>query len=112
MNQENKLLFAGLLIAVLHLCTPSISQAYAGQSKAKLTQAQPGNNDIEFIFAGRCMNGEPYRIFSYEKNIDGYTKSFYDFEGPVGKGTVMTSASPKTVAERICRQTAEMADGS
>ena len=89
------------------------TETVAGELKAKSKQIQQiGNNDNEFIFAGRCINGESYRIYSYEKNIDGHSKSFYDFEGPVGKGTVMTNASPKTLAERICRQTAEIADGS
>lgn len=112
MYQNKNILFAALLIAILNLHTSMTSQAYAAEAKAKSYKAQPGNNDNEFIFAGRCMNGESYRIYSYEKNIDGDFKSFYDYEGPVGKGTVMTSASPKTVAQRICRQSAEIANGS
>ena len=112
MIDKNNILLTAFFIAVIQLYPSAHSQALVTQTKAKPSTKQPGNNDNEFIFAGRCMNGESYRIYSYEKNIDGYFKSFYDYEGPVGKGTVMTSAPPKTVAERICRQSAEIANGS
>jgi hypothetical protein len=112
MDKEKTNLFAVFFIAILMVYTVTLSLANAGEAKAKHLQVQPGNNDTEFIFAGRCMNGESYRIYSYEKNIDGAVKSFYDYEGPAGKGTVITSASPKTVAERICRHSAEIANGS
>ena len=69
-----------------------------------------GNDDTEFVFAGKCHNGENYRIFSYVKIIDGQAASFYDFEGPVGKGTIRSSTTPRTLSVRVCRQLAEVID--
>lgn len=69
-----------------------------------------GNDEKEFIFSGKCDNGETYRLRSYEKVIHGQTLSHYDYEGPVGKGTVKTSASPRTMSVRVCRQMAEIID--
>ena len=34
--------------------------------------------------------------------------SYYDYEGPVGTGTVQSNAHPKVMAVRICRQLAEI----
>lgn len=70
------------------------------------------NNDTEFVFAGRCPNGEPYRIFSYQMEIDGLTQSFYDYEGPSGKGTVRTNIQPKKMLVRLCNDLADINDGS
>jgi len=113
MSTKNFPKLAAFLIVFIYGHGSFITETVAGELKAKSKQIkQIGNNDNEFIFAGRCINGESYRIYSYDKNIDGHSKSFYDYEGPVGQGTVMTNASPKTLAERICRQTAEIADGS
>lgn len=35
-----------------------------------------GNDDTEFVFAGRCPNGDSYRIFSHQIEIDGLTHHF------------------------------------
>ncbi len=114
MNKKRTSLSVAFVIGLLYVNTSAVTQAVAQEAKAKPkpNQVQLGNEEHEFIFAGRCINGKSYRIFSYEKNIEGHLKSFYDYEGPVGKGSVMTSAPPKTIAERICRQTAEIANGS
>lgn len=75
-------------------------------------QAKLGNDEETFIFAGRCPNNQIYRISSYELIVDGVPQSFYDYEGPVGKGTAKTNASPKTMAVRVCRELAEIASTS
>lgn len=71
-----------------------------------------GNDDTEFVFAGRCPHGEPYRIFSYQMEIDGINQSFYNFEGPAGKGTIRTNAQPKKMVVRLCHSLADLNDGS
>jgi hypothetical protein len=79
---------------------------------AKLTPANPapqlGNDEGAFTFAGRCPNGDNYRLLSYEAHVNGQLHTFYDYEGPVGKGTVKSAASPKTMSVRVCRKLAEI----
>lgn len=70
--------------------------------------SQLGEDDTSFTFAGQCPNGERYRIFSYQRVVGNSSQSFYDYEGPVGKGTVRTDASPKTMSVRVCRKLAEI----
>ena len=64
----------------------------------------------EFIFIGKCHDGRPYRLYSYQNSVNGLSLPFYDYEGPVGKGTVKTQAQPRVMAVRICRELAEVAD--
>jgi len=66
------------------------------------------NDDASFVFAGKCSSGEPYRLTAYQKNVSGQVQSYYDYEGPVGRGTVQTESAPKVMAVRICRQLAEI----
>jgi hypothetical protein len=70
--------------------------------------ASIGNDENEFVFAGTCHNGETYRLLSYNKVVDGQTLSFYDYEGPAGKGSVRTQATPRTMSVRVCRKLAEI----
>jgi len=69
-----------------------------------------GNDDAEFVFAGRCPNGEQYRIFAYTQTFEGQPAAYYDYEGPAGKGTVRSKTSPRTLAVRVCRKLAEIID--
>jgi hypothetical protein len=71
-----------------------------------------GNDDTTFVFAARCPNGEPYRLSAYQMEIDGLSQSFYDFEGPAGKGTIRTNTEPKKMVTRVCRNLADIQDGS
>jgi hypothetical protein len=41
-------------------------------------------------------------------DVAGTSQSYFDYEGPAGKGKVSTSASPKTMSVRVCRQLAEI----
>jgi hypothetical protein len=58
---------------------------------------------------GRCPNGDSYRLISYEKEVEGYWKSFYDYQGPVGVGTVKTQTAPRVMVSRVCIALAEIA---
>lgn len=71
-------------------------------------QAPLGNDEDTFTFVGKCPNGESYRLVSYQIDVSGTSQSFYDYEGPAGKGKVSTTASPKTMSVRVCRQLAEI----
>ena len=71
-------------------------------------QAALGNDEDTFTFAGQCPNGDKYRLVSYDMDVSGTRQSFYDYEGPAGQGKVNTSASPKTMSVRVCRQLAEI----
>jgi hypothetical protein len=73
-----------------------------------LVQTTLGNDEETFIFVGQCPNGDNYRLVSYSMDVAGASQSFYDYEGPAGKGKVNTSASPKTMSVRVCRQLAEI----
>ena len=55
-----------------------------------------GNDEKEFIFSGKCDNGQTYRLHSYEKVINGQTFSQYDYEGPAGKGTGQGWSRPRS----------------
>lgn len=72
--------------------------------------AKLGHDDTEFVFMGKCENGDIYRLFAYEKIVDGLSHAYYDYEGPAGKGTVRSRATPRTMSVRVCRQLAEIID--
>jgi len=104
----NRLKTAILLGACLLSFVAIAQQAGPKNMKTENSQVTLGNDGNTFTFAGRCPNGENYRLVSYEMAISGTSHSFYNYEGPAGKGTVSTSASPKTMAVRVCRQLAEI----
>ena len=83
---------------------------HVGAIIAPTTMAQTtlGNDEDTFTFVGQCPNGENYRLVSYPMGVAGISQSFYDYEGPAGKGKVSTDASPKTMSVRVCRQLAEI----
>lgn len=93
-----------------------LANAYAVSTVAARTHAagsitkSMGNDEDSFVFAGQCPNGQTYRLFAYQEEVDGLTENFYAYEGPVGKGIVRTKATPKTMAVRICRALAEIAN--
>jgi hypothetical protein len=88
---------------------PSV-MARSGQSDSFQT---PLRDDAqEFIFAGHCPSGNAYRVIAYQLDVDGLSQSFYDYEGPAGKGTVQTNASPKKFVVRICHAQADINSGS
>jgi hypothetical protein len=70
--------------------------------------ADLSNNEDTFVYAGQCFNGEPYRLFLYQKNIAGVPHAHYDYEGPAGTGTVQSESAPKVMKARVCRKDAEI----
>jgi hypothetical protein len=36
------------------------------------------------------------------------SSAYYDYDAPVGKGTVQSDAAPKAMAVRVCRKLAEI----
>lgn len=71
-----------------------------------------GNDESSFVFAGKCFNGESYRLFSHQKIVAGKPVSFYAYDGPAGKGSVQTETTPKVMAQRVCRKFAEIISAS
>lgn len=71
-----------------------------------------GNDEETFTFVGKCPNGSAYRVVSYQAELEGTRQSFYDYQGPAGKGTVRTNTSPQKMVVRLCREQADIADGS
>ena len=96
-------------IQLTALCL-SLTQGLAWAAKLPKTPLILGNDDTEFVFAGKCPNGEPYRIFAYSQIIQGQSASMYDYSGPAGQGTIRSNTQPRTLAVRVCRQQAEIID--
>jgi hypothetical protein len=82
--------------------------AFACAARTDSTTTVLGNNEETFVFTGMCPNGEPYRLVSYQKNVGALSASFYDYDAPVGKGTVQSDSAPKVMAVRVCRKFAEI----
>jgi hypothetical protein len=90
------------------VCIWLLSGLLVCSAKPSRLNADLGNDEETFIYAGSCFNGEPYRLFLYQKHIAGVPQSHYDYEGPVGTGTVQTEAAPKVMTARVCRKDAEI----
>lgn len=71
-----------------------------------------GNDEETFTFTGKCPNGAAYRVVSYQMESEGTRQSFYDYQGPAGKGTVRTNVSPQKMVVRLCHELADISDGS
>jgi hypothetical protein len=104
----NPLKIGIVLVACLLTCMALFTQAGAKVASSLNLQTTLGNDEDTFTFVGQCPNGERYRLVSYQVNTVDSNQSFYDYEGPVGKGTVRTGASPKTMSVRVCRKLAEI----
>lgn len=109
LNTVNRSSVFLLLCFVINIFTvPSLTAlaADAGSVSSVLTSDDPGST-----FAGLCPNGSPYRIFSYQLDIDGLTQSFYDYEGPAGKGTIRTGIPSEKMVVRVCHENADLREG-
>jgi hypothetical protein len=96
--------------ALLSMCVGAVLLAATCALATAPEKARPrlGNDEESFVFAGKCSSGEPYRLLAYQKNVSGLAQPFYDYDGPVGKGTVQSDSTPKVMAVRICRRMAEI----
>ncbi len=74
----------------LFLCLAS--QALADEASTSRLADQASET---YRFVGTCPNGAPYRLFFCEAKIEGVLQSFYDYEGPAGRGTVKTNTPPR-----------------
>jgi len=93
---------------VVVTCIWLLSGLLVCSAKSSPSNVDLGNNEETFIYAGQCFNGEPYRLFLYQKNIAGVPHAHYDYKGPAGAGTVQSESAPKVMAARICRKDAEI----
>lgn len=84
------------------------SSASVWAAKGESFNAALASDEDTFVFTGTCDSGEPYRLYAYQKIANGESRSFYDYEGPVGKGTVQSNTVPKVLAARVCRRFAEI----
>ena len=109
----NECLTVQPVAAFLLLCfVANISTLPALATNTETFSAGLRDNESEYIFVGRCSNGETYRLISYEIEIDGLLQSFYDYEGPAGKGTVRSEIAPKKMVVRVCHEQADIRHGS
>lgn len=97
-----KLILGGFMVGMAAL------HGLGETSQASSLSAAPGPDDVEFIFAGKCPNGQSYRLHNYTKTIQGQSQSFFDYQGPAGQGSVGTTATAQVMAARICRSAAEI----
>jgi hypothetical protein len=88
-----------LITAILFFMSIDLVRAQDSQAVKKST----GNDELEFIFVGHCKAGGSYRIFSYDKVINGSKQSFYDYQGPLGQETIKSEMPPKDVVALVCR---------
>jgi hypothetical protein len=105
MNQLKTGILLGAFLTAGMTFAPYVGANIASSAKQ---QAPLGNDEDTFTFVGKCPNGFNYRLVSYQMDVSGAPQSFYDYEGPAGKGKVSTTASPKTMSVRVCRQLAEI----
>lgn len=107
MNRRSLIMITCILTNVMTI--PSVT---ASMDKTPPYRSAIGNDEQEFTFTGKCPNGDKYRLFSYQMDVDGLTQSFYDYEGPAGKGTVRTNVPPKKMVVRVCHELADIGHGS
>jgi hypothetical protein len=104
-NHSRMLALKGL--ASLFMVTAGLSLA-ASPDAATVRQGV-ALSDTGITMTGRCPNGEAFHLVSYDKQVEGLWKSFYDFQGPVGVGTVKTKTPPRVMVSRVCIALADMA---
>jgi hypothetical protein len=107
MNKSIIFLATSMLINIA-----AIPNAVAWISKPEHAQKELAREEDALTFVGRCPNGASYRIEAYEMDVDGLRQSFYHYAGPAGQGTVRTNTPANKMAVRVCRELADIADGS
>jgi hypothetical protein len=100
------------LITCLVANIAAFSAVFAMTDLSKTSPVAFGNDEKDFVVTGQCSNGNSYRVRTYQMDVDGLTQTFYDFDGPAGKGTIRTNASPKKIVVRVCHELADISNGS
>lgn len=96
-------------MAVLFMVMVMASKSLSASTKIDSAEKALPHPDMGITMTGRCPNGDAFRLVAYEKQVEGLWKSFYDYQGPVGVGTVKTKTAPKVMASRVCIALAEIA---
>jgi hypothetical protein len=50
----------------------------------------------------RCANGAPYTLSRVFVEVEGKSVQAYEYEGPIGKGFVVSSVNEATAKEHVC----------
>lgn len=75
---------------------------------AEPDHAPVGENQNASTWVGTCPNGEPYRLHAYRQGTAEKSLPYYDYQGPVGQGTVQVNTLPQVMVARVCIKTAEI----
>ena len=110
-SSGDRLILARPWVQVI-LCMSVISATPIAKAEGVQNSPALGTDDSTFVFMGVCPNGAMYRLKAYDKWTEGASRSFYDYEGPAGQGTIQTQTPPKTLAVRVCRALAEIVGDS
>lgn len=92
---------------LLQIVFVSFSVTCSAQELRENSETLNESNEDVVVFAGRCFNGEEYRLRSYQKLDQAQSKSYYDYMGPAGIGTVQVDTEPNVMVARICLKLAE-----
>jgi hypothetical protein len=107
------------LTAILALCTIAESASAwpnrAEMNKAKASQmTKVGEDQTDFVWVGKCANGASYRLAFEKQDVNGTQSPMFDYEGPLGKGSTLSSVEPRVAKEYVCKENnrgAWMSDG-
>lgn len=99
-----------LLTVSLSMCALVVQSLPGLAATTVKSKPTAWKEETSFTFAGKCFNGKNFWMFASEKIEDGQVIPYYTYTGPVGSGTVRTNAPPKVMAQRICREMADIAD--
>ncbi len=97
-------LFKKTNISLLLSTLTAVTFAALAWQHTSLASNVLGNDEQEFLFSGRCENGAHYQLFSYQREVDGVKQWFYDYDAPLGKGSVKSDAEPKEMVWNICTE--------
>jgi hypothetical protein len=84
-----------------------VALAFASQSgNAKEPQKfkKFAEENVDFVWVGKCADGTPYRLALEQYDVHGTMKPMYDFEGPLGKGSTQSSVEPRVAKEFVCKE--------
>lgn len=105
----NQLKLSFIFLSAVLLANMAMQPTFAANAdEFNMPHAAMRHDEHTYTFAGRCPNGEAYRLQSYQMDVDGLITSFYDYQGPVGNGTIRAETTPKVMAVRVCHPLAEL----
>ena len=79
--------------------------ATAFAKQPKLEAVKVGENDTEFVFAGKCVSGQEYRMRAYqEAGVDKY-----EYTGPIGSGKIDSVVAARVAKDYVCQENGKTA---